>query len=187
VLHEDALLEPCYFAVITHTMENEHMEPVETEADQQHDGESMEAYRRVQGTILTLTALAKGVATIDFFKEAYGVEQSLSKSNGLGWALFWISLISELDRFGQSLRDNLYVISKDKFYSNETPVSWQEQLLGQFAADTINNVSYVIYMYYVYKISTGWLVTFGAIQLVYIVLAGVAGAYFGIANKQRVE
>ncbi|KAG5363703.1 hypothetical protein CJU89_2884 [Yarrowia sp. B02] len=164
---------------------SDHIEPVEAETVQEHDAETMEAYRKAQGTILTLSAVAKGIATIDFFKQAFVVEQA--SNSAVGWLLFAVSLVSELDRFGQSLRDNMYVISKEKFYSNETPVSWQEQLFGQFTADTIGNVTYLVFLFYVYKISTSWLVTFGIIQLAYVVLAGVTGAYFGIANKRKVE
>lgn len=169
----------------TYIMEHADIDPVQAEIEQQHNAQTMEGYRKTTAAILTLTALAKAVATISFFRQAFAVEQA--SENKLGWVLFWISLVSELDRFGQSLRDNMYVISKAKFYSNETPESWQEQLFGQFTADTINNVSYIVYMYYLYRLSTSWLVTFATIQLVYVVLAGVTGAYFGIANKQRVE
>lgn len=166
-------------------MDSHQFEPVKPEAFYETKTQPTEAYRKTQGVILTLSAIAKAVATIGFFRQAYALEQL--SGTPLGWVLFWIALISELDRFGQSLRDNMYVISKDKFYSDATPVSWQEQLLGRFTADTLSNVSYIVYVYYLFKTSTSWLVTFGAIQLAYVVAAGVAGAYFGIANKQRVE
>lgn len=189
-MHVDAQLEPCYSVLIFHThtqftMDSHRIDPVKPEAFYETKTQPMEAYRKTQAVILTLTAVAKGVATIGFFRLAFALEQI--SGTPLGWVLFWIALISELDRFGQSLRDNMYVISKDKFYSDETPVSWQEQLMGKFTADTISNVSYIVYIYYLFKISTSWLVTFGAIQLAYVVAAGVAGAYFGIANKQRVD
>ncbi|KAG5362187.1 hypothetical protein CJU90_4881 [Yarrowia sp. C11] len=159
---------------------SEHIEGLETENQPEN-----ESYRLTQAAILALTALAKGVASVSFFREAFAVEKTNSSS--LGWVLFWVSLISEFDRFAQSLRDNMYVISKTKFYSNETPESWQEQVFGQFVADALSNVSYVVYIVYVYRISTSWLLTFGSIQLVYVLAAGVAGAYFGIASKRDKE
>lgn len=166
-------------------MEAEKIHAVPIVTDEQAETRTMEGYRKVQAGLLSFSAFLKGIATIAFFREAYAVEQA--SSGKLGWICFWISLVTELDRFGQSLRDNYYVISKKKFYSNETPESWQEQLFGSLVADTINNVSYLVYIYYLFRLGTNWLVTFGGIQLVYVLLAGISGAYFGIANKQRVE